>query len=219
MSPSTIANVTEMQQNALQREVHRERLIAQARSPLGEGRATGEGTRIRPRRTVMAAVLAIVLVLGAIGGRFGAVAQEATPGPPEGLVVTGDVVAESTVFGIVDAFPAPASIMLVRIQLPPGASITVPADDSGVGAHAIVAGTVTLRGFTSNVAVVRADQTEEAVPAGTDAALEPGDTFVWHPFVGGEIRNDGTELAEYLVVDIRPEAGTPEAGAAATPVP
>ena len=165
------------------------------------------------------AILSLVVAVMVVSVGPSAVGQEATPEPPAQVVVSADITAEPTNFGIVDAFPpAPASITLLRIQMPPGSSIAVPASDPGLGATVITAGAVTLRGFTADVVVIRANQAQEVIPAGTDAELGPGDTFVWQPFVGGEIRNDGTEPAEQMVIDLRPGAEMPEAGeAAATP--
>ena len=57
------------------------------------------------------------------------------------------------------------------------------------------------------------------MPAGTEFTLGAGESFVWPPFVAGELRNDGPEPALTLLAYLAPaeaEATTPAAG---TPAP
>jgi len=87
---------------------------------------------------------------------------------------------------------------------------------------------MTLRNFSGDIVVARASrqatpgaEATETLAAGTETRLGPGDGFVWTPFLGGEVRNDGTEPVVFVSFDIRPYVEeTPEAGqTAATPTP
>ena len=72
-----------------------------------------------------------------------------------------------------------------------GAGIPVGAEDPGLGPQLVESGTLTLRGFTADVVVHRADGGQEVVPAGAEASLG-----LVTPSSGTlrrrEIRNDGT---------------------------
>lgn len=173
-----------------------------------------------PRTPILAVAFAAGgLALAHAAGRAEMSAQEATPG----TVLSEDITAEQTAFGIADTLPpAPASIDLYRIEVPPGASISDQATNPGLGAHVIESGTLTLRIFTGDVTVTRAGNqatpgalAREMVAAGTEVQLGPGDGFVQMPYAGSELRNDGTEPAVFLGVLIFPQAGP----MAATPAP
>jgi len=150
----------------------------------------------------------------ALVGRTEMSAQQATPE----VIVSGDITAEVTAFGVADALPtAPASIDLYWIELPPGAGISDPATatNPGLGAHVIESGTVTLRIDAGAVTVTRAGNeatpgapARELVAAGTEVRLGPGDGFVQMPYARSEVRNDGAEPAVFLGVLIFPQAGT-----------
>ncbi len=167
------------------------------------------------------AIVAGGLALALVAGRAEMSAQKATPE----VVLSGDITAEETAFGIADALPlAPASIDLYRIELPPGASISDPATTTnpGLGAHVIESGTVTLRVVSGDVTVTRAGNQatpgaldRELVAAGTEVQLGPGDGFIQMPYAASDLRNDGTEPAVFLGILIFPQDGT----MAATPAP
>jgi hypothetical protein len=106
----------------------------------------------------------------------------------------------------------PALIYLDRIQLAPGASVSVPPDSSNLSTYAIESGTLTIN-MTEDVPVTRHGQLRGLVYGGEDTQLKPGDGFVRKPTIGGEIRNDGTEPVVYAVIRIVPE--TPEEPASA----
>ncbi len=68
------------------------------------------------------------------------------------------------------------------------------------------------RNFTEDIVIQRGGE-QEVVPAGAEASLEAGDSFVWEPSVGGEVRNDGDEPLIFYSVNIFPvDTATPEAG-------
>jgi hypothetical protein len=137
-------------------------------------------------------------------------AQESTPVVTQGSMGPGITFLQIP-FGTVDVLPpAPASITIYQLTIQPGASFTSPAD-SGLGAQVVSSGTLTLRGFTADVVIHRADGRQEVVPANVEAALGAGDAFVWEPDVAGEIGNDGTEPVIVYSVNIVPVTATPEA--------
>jgi hypothetical protein len=135
---------------------------------------------------------------------------EATPEP----IVTVEPDVEFTDMGVVDPLPPePLAIGFYRMTLAPDAAFTAPSGDPGLGVQVIESGTVTLRGFSDDITISRTAgdtlsgmQYQEVLQAGLETALEPGDSFVWPPFVVGEVRNDGTEPVVIASFDIRPDA-------------
>jgi hypothetical protein len=168
---------------------------------------------------VSAVVLIGLMILG--GSRTPVSAQDASPETSETGVVEG-ISFELTSFGSVDTLPpSPAMVDLYRVTIEPGASAFFPETDPGLGLHVVESGTLTIGRFTAEVVVTRAAsigtpgaQAQEIVPIGTDAALGPGDTFVFPPFVAGEWRNDSSEPVVLTVILIYPAGEV-----AATPTP
>jgi hypothetical protein len=173
-------------------------------------------------RSVVSLVAVVVLGLAVgLGVYPGVVAQEATPVITQGEMGEG-ITYEQIDFGTVNVLPpAPATINFYRVRLDPGVSVPIGAEDPGLGPQLVESGTLTVRNFTEDIVVHRAGGGEETVTAGAEATLETGDRFVWEPYVGGEVANDGDEPVVLLTVNIYPvDAATPEAGAmAATPAP
>jgi hypothetical protein len=172
---------------------------------------------MRPVLTLVPLVtLGLAVVLGA---HSGAVAQEATPVITEGEMEE-DITFEQISFGTVNVLPpAPATINFYRVQFAPGASFIGPAQDPSLGPQLIESGTLTVRNFTADIVIHRANGEEEVVPAGTEATLGVGDSFSWEPFVGGEIVNETDEPVVILTINIASVgAATPGEGEiAATP--
>jgi hypothetical protein len=167
---------------------------------------------------ILSAVVALGLAVF-FGGHSLAGAQEGTPVVTQGSMGEG-ISFDQIDFGIVNVLPpAPAAINFFHARLDPGASIPVGADDPGLGPQLVESGTMTVRNFTADIVIHRADGTEEVVPAGTEASLGPGDLFNWEPFVGGEVANDEDEPLIFYTVNIFPvDAATPAvAEMAATP--
>lgn len=175
-----------------------------------------------------ATVLIVLLVLSA---GTAVLAQDATP-----AVVEPDLTGEMTFrefadFGVVDAATmpaAPVSIILFRIEFAPGAGVSYPPGDPGLGVHLVESGTLTLRDFDTDIVITRAKnqatpdaKTSEALLAGDTTQLKPGDGFLWPPFAAGAFTNDGVEPAILLISNIyppMPEQQEVDAGAAtATP--
>ena len=130
------------------------------------------------------------------------------PATPAPRALTGEVVLESTSFGLAYELPTtPATIEMSRLELPPGASVSIPRDSSVLSAYVVESGSLTINP-TEDVPVTRDGKGHGLVYGGDDSQFEPGDGFVMKPTIGGEIRNDGTEPVEYVVIRIVPE--TPE---------
>lgn len=144
--------------------------------------------------------------------RFAVSAQEGTPaaGPPPFEIEPG-VTAEALAF--VAGQDAPS---LYRLTFAPGVTYAIaPAPDLS-----LVYGETGSLQFTLNapVTVTRAgasDTPSEPVAANTVFMLTAGDYTVLPPFVGGQVRNDGTEAVSVMVAAIMPLGGMPTV---ATPV-
>lgn len=158
-------------------------------------------------------VLVLLLALSAGAAVF---AQDATPEVVE-PILTGDMTfREYADFGVVDAATmpaAPVSITLFRIEFAPGAGVTYPPGDPGLGVHLVESGTLTLRDFDTDIVVTRAAndatpeaETSETLAAGDTTQLMPGDGFMWTPFAAGAFANDGDEAVVLLIANIYPPA-------------
>jgi hypothetical protein len=151
------------------------------------------------------AVVAVILC----GMLTSAAAQEASPvagemGPPAG------VQDETLAFGAVDVLPAtPAFIFLDRLTIDPGAAIPGSPGDPTFAFVRVESGTLTFRAdaplqIVRGAALTAALATPGTLPAmeetaaETNATLQAGDSIVFPPMVGVELRNDGTEPAVLL---------------------
>ena len=175
------------------------------------------------RRFVVSVSLALVVLLGLVAtiGRS-TYAQEtfSTPGPGEFQLAPGQIGRELT-SGRFEKPPAgPLHMGLLRITNEPGSVSSGGGPDDPTGALVLVeSGEVTVR-LEEPATITRTTGPEE-VPAGTDFTLGPGESFVWEPFVVGEVRNEGQEPAVTFAAFLAPvdwvfEESTPIAG---TPTP
>jgi hypothetical protein len=154
----------------------------------------------------LAFLISLAVVLSSMvvsGSRLTADAQEATP--------EGQMLAEGVSVLLLAGAPgmslpsSPATVLLTRYEIEPGASQVSDASDPGLALIYQESGTGTIR-LEAPVTVTRgATGAQEEVPANTDFSLAPGDSFAWPPYVAGEARNDGTETVQALVVVIVPE--------------
>jgi hypothetical protein len=109
---------------------------------------------------------------------------------------------------------------LLRVTNDPGSVSSGGGPDDPTGVLILVeSGTLTAH-IEAPVTVTRTTGTEE-VAAGIEFTVGPGESFVWEPFVVGEIRNDGQEPAVSFAAFLAPadwefEEATPMAG---TPTP
>ena len=169
--------------------------------------------------------LVLAVAFTAIVGQMGAgpvpemAAQEsfATPGPGEFELVPGQIGRELA-GGLVPEPPAaPVYLNLLRFTNAPGSVFTGTADDPSVGLILVESGEVTVR-LEGPATITRATGAEE-VAAGTDFTLGAGESFLWPPFVAGELRNDGQEPAVTLLAYLAPVEGEAETPMAGTPTP
>jgi hypothetical protein len=161
------------------------------------------------RLAILVSLLVVLSSLAVGGSRRDALAQDATPA---GQTLEGVSVVPLAVAPGVSLPPSPATVVLTRYEIAPGASQVTDATDPALAIITQESGTGTIRLEAATMVTRGATGAPEEVPAGTDFTLEPGDSFVWPAFVAGEARNDGTEPVVALVVVIVPEA-------AATPTP
>ncbi|MFN8593564.1 MAG: hypothetical protein U0031_19055 [Thermomicrobiales bacterium] len=175
------------------------------------------------RRLAALTSLIVVLLACMVIPCVAAQEEEATPE----MVVTGDITVAQTNLGILPSLvPPPAAVNYFRVDFPPGSVLAYPPGDPGLGLWIIESGTMTLRNFSGDIVVARASrqatpgaEATETLAAGTETRLGPGDGFVWTPFLGGEVRNDGPEMVVFISFDIRQdvEAAAAPADQSATP--
>ena len=171
------------------------------------------------RRFVVSVSLLLVVLLGLVATiGWSTHAQEAfsTPGPDEFEVAPGQIGRELT-SGRFEKPPAgPLHLGLLRVTNDPGSVVRGGGPDDPTGALVLVeSGAVTVR-LEEPARITRTTGPEE-VPANTDFTLGPGESFVWEPFVVGEVRNDGQEPAVTFAAFLAPvdwefEESTPVSG-------
>ena len=171
------------------------------------------------RRLITCLSLALVVLLGlaATMGRS-TDAQEAfsTPGPDEFELAPGQIGRELASGRFEEPPAGPLHMGLLRVRSDPGSVSSGGGPDDPTGALILVeSGAVTVR-LEAAATITRTTGPEE-VPADTDFILGPGESFVWEPFVVGEIRNDGQEPAVTFAAFLAPaewefEESTPMAG-------
>ena len=184
------------------------------------------------RLSVVLSVIAVFLLGGlALHAQPVALAQEATPGAeefaPEG--VTFEPLAGATEL----ALPSTGELFLARVTIEPGAGFPIDPGDPSYALVFIERGELTIRvdgphTVTRAGALSAAIGEEEAggtfapemetVPANQDVTIGVGDSVLFSPNVGGEVRNDGQEpvVALGAIVGPPPVEATPTAG---TPAP
>ena len=142
----------------------------------------------------------------------GAIAQEATPAAGEGVTF------EAVAFASSIPLPAAGDLSVARIGFAPGTGFPMAATDPVHGLAVIESGELTLRAGRPLV-VTRAGalgtamkpaggmtvppETEE-IATGQEVTVRAGDTVLFPPHGGGEIRNDGPERTVVLIVFVGP---------------
>ena len=175
------------------------------------------------RRLIICLSLALVVLLGLVatmGRSTNAQETFSTPGPDEFQLAPGQIGRELT-SGRFEKPPAgPLHMGLLRITNEPGSVSRGGGPDDPTGALVLVeSGQVTV--LLEEPAMITRSTGLEEVPANTEFTLGPGESFVWEPFVVGEVRNDGQESAVTFAAFLAPadwefEESTPTAG---TPTP
>ena len=180
---------------------------------------------------LLSVVIGLLLGMSALTAHPDVVAQEATPETeefmPEG--VTFEPLALAT--GM--ALPSTGELFLARFGLEPGASLPIEEGDPAYALAVVESGELTIR-FEGLLTVTRAEEmgavmeeaeaggaivpAMEAIAAGQEVTLSAGDSVLFPPNAGGEIRNDGQERMVGIValVGPPPAEATPTAG---TPAP
>lgn len=187
--------------------------------------------RISPLVPLFAVVL--LGLLAAAGPAARAAVQEGTPLAEEEFAPEG-VTFEPLGFGVSEELPAaPADLALARLTIEPGAGFPLDENDPSVALVSVESGALTVRAedpirvlraatlaaFATPGAVEEGAVSEaEEVAAGTEVALEAGDSVVFPPNLEGEVRNDGQERALLLAAIVAPPEGEAGAPAEATPV-
>ena len=151
------------------------------------------------------------LFLTAVGLRLPAwgFAQEATP-------VTQPSVEALAFASAGELPPSPGAIGLLRLTFPVGAVLPLEPGDPSLALVYIETGTLSVR-IEALVTVSRApkagtaDPTQEEIPAGTEFAAGPGDSFVSPAVIAGEARNDGPEPVVVLAAIVEPDLATTSA--------
>ena len=171
------------------------------------------------RRFIVSVSFALVVLLGLVatmGWSTNAQESFSTPGPDEFELAPGQIGRELT-SGRFEKPPAgPLHMGLLRITSDPGTVSSGGGPDDPTGALILVeSGAVTVR-LEEPATITRTTGPEE-VAADTDFTLGPGESFVWEPFVVGEVRNDGQEPAVTFAAFLAPadwefEESTPMAG-------
>ena len=158
------------------------------------------------------ALVAVFLVFVATGSAV-AVAQEGRPGGNEAPLPEGVSFEHLAQAQVEEPPPTPVFLDLVRITLGPGASVPIAPDDPPLALVKVESGELTIR-FPSAVEMLA---TPEVVAWDTHV-VAAGDSVSGLPGAfGGELRNDGSEPAVLLVLNLFPTDAEGEATPGATP--
>ena len=160
-------------------------------------------------RLPLRSVVLIVALMTLLAGLGSVAAQDATPpsapasGTPEAATFRGLAAGSIEVLA-----PSTANVVLGRIVLAPGSSVPFdPADPSALLVY-VTSGEMTFR-VEVPMSVARGTRAgtpvasgPEEIEAGTEFTLRNGDSAIFPGAMTGEVRNDGTEEASALAVDI-----------------
>jgi hypothetical protein len=163
-------------------------------------------------RWVSIGVLLVAFVLTALasqGGLSRVDAQESTPAAsPEAGQLEG-LSANTLAAGELDVLsPGTAALALGRITVAPGAVVPFDAADLAADLILVTTGELTFR-VEAPMSVARksepgtpAPEAPEAIEAGTEFTLREGESALFPPSTGGEMRNDGTEDATAWIASL-----------------
>jgi quercetin dioxygenase-like cupin family protein len=175
--------------------------------------------RLMRWRPLVALLITLALAPLAIQGISpGARAQDATP--PAGQAVEG-VTARTLAGGSLDILtPGTASLNLGRIALAPGAVLPFNPQDPAAVLIYVASGELTFKVATPMTIARRVEpgtpvpSGPESVEANTEFVMRDGDSALFPPAIGGEVRNNGADEAIAWVVNV---AVQPAAGSTPTP--
>jgi hypothetical protein len=174
-------------------------------------------------RWVSLGLLLIVLLMSALGGQgqgLDAAAQDTPAASPTADQPAG-ITANTLAAGSMDVLsPGTASLALGRIAVAPGAVVPFDPADLSADLLLVTTGALTFR-VEAPMSVARkagrgtpAPAEPEAIPADTEFTLREGESALFPPATGGELRNDGSEEATAWVASLAVLSTTP-----ATPSP
>ncbi len=183
---------------------------------------------------VLVVVIALFGLMGASQPAARVTAQDGTPaaGDEVDFGIEG-VSFEPLAIAPGMTLPGTADLVLVRIGLDPGAVLPSDPEDPSLAMVLIESGELTLvldgpvtisraGSFASALATAEAGgafvEPEETTEAGDTVTLQAGDVVVFPANIGGEIRNEGEEMAVGLAFIVEPpssggavpDEGTPE---------
>lgn len=164
------------------------------------------------RRISVLLLVAAVLLGAVVMGRLTS-AQEATPAVERILVLPDGLSFEFMGVGTVAELPpAPVEIALVRMTMEPGMTISTEPDDPDFSLIAVESGILTIEADAPLIVqraapgtAITADAwpaTPEAVDPARAVTLDAGDSVVFPPYVGGDLRNNGTEPVIVVITSI-----------------
>jgi hypothetical protein len=160
----------------------------------------------------MAILLVGFIALGGSTGR--AYAQDATPAAG-GFEIAPGVTAEAIAF-----VPGEEAPTLYRLTLDAGVTYTFePSVEISLVYGEIGSLVAALNAPVTVFHAIDVGQPGEAVPAGGEVRIDPGDYVVFPPLVEGAVTNAGKEAASVLVAAIVPLPGVETETDVATPIP
>ena len=173
----------------------------------------------RGSAVVLLVALVLVPLLAIHVGAPVAQAQDASPAAGEAEGTPSAVHSRSVAGGSLEVLtPGTANLVLGRLVLAPGATLTFAGKDPSASLVYVQSGSLTFN-ITVPLTVARgagrgtpsAGQ-PEMVAANTEFTLNEDDSALFPPALQGEVRNDGTEDASAWVVSVAiTPAGTPTA--------
>jgi quercetin dioxygenase-like cupin family protein len=163
----------------------------------------------------------LVVLLTALGSLGSAVAQDATPASEHGAGTPEAGTFREMASGSLDLLaPGTANLGFGRITLAPGATFPFDPTNPSVDLVYMTSGTLTFR-VEAPMKVARGAKAgtpvaaePEEIPAGTEFTLSDGDSAIFPPNTGGEVRNDSDQEATAWVTNV-----SLIPSAAATPTP
>jgi quercetin dioxygenase-like cupin family protein len=162
------------------------------------------------RGSVVALLITFVLSLLAGQGMSPSIlAQDATPAAEQQAGVPEGVTFVTLAAGTIEVLaPGTANLVLGRIRLEPGATLTFDPTDPSVDLVFMGSGTLTFR-VDAPMSVARGARAGTPVPtepeeiaAGTEFTMSEGDSALFPPNSSGEVRNDGDEDAVAWVTNV-----------------
>lgn len=163
------------------------------------------------RRTSFFVTLLAIALLGwgaAAHVPSGVAAQEASPPAQDAGQMPPGITFQPLGYADVPEMPLPGFAVMVRVTIAPGASLPGDPSDPEFTFLYVESGALTVNAdkplTIMRAAAMAVDGAPEAAVASTDVSLATGDSLGFPPNTGGVLRNDGTDSAVVLLVNIVP---------------